>query len=82
MTSGSSRWSFGKTEHDVEELFALDHPGKSTAADGDLDDGFDVGHVDPVSGALVTVDLDLEVGLADDVEQPGVGDPPDACSRC
>ena len=45
------------------------------AADGHLDDGLDVGNVHAVAGAPVAVDLDLEVGLADDVEQPDVLDP-------
>ena len=69
--------AIGKSEHDVEELLALDHLRERPAADGDLDDGLDVGHVDAVAGTLVPVDLDLEVGLADDVEQPGVLDPGD-----
>ena len=68
--------AFGKAEHDVEKLLALDHPGECAAADGDLHDGLDVGHIDPVTGALMAVDLDLEVGLADDMEEPGIGDAP------
>ena len=70
MTSGSSRWCDRQAEHDVEFLLALDHLGEGPAADGHLHHGLDVGHVDPVPGALLAVDPDLQVGLAEDVEQP------------
>ena len=43
---------------------------KASPPIGDLHDRLDVGHVDPVAGAEAAVDLDLEVGLADDVKQP------------
>ena len=79
--SGIVALAFGKPKHDVEELFALDHLRERPAADGDLHDGLDVRHVDPVAGALVAVDLDLEVGLADDVEQPRVVDARAPCCR-
>ena len=67
----------GQPQDDVVELLPLDHLREGPAADRHLDDGLDVGHVDAVAGALVAVDLDLQVGLADDVEQADVLDPPD-----
>ena len=75
MTLGSSRKLERQAKHDVVELLPLDHLREGTAADRHLDDGLDVGHVHAVAGAPVAVDLDLEVGLADDVEQPDVLDP-------
>ena len=74
MTSGSSRRSLRQPQDDVVELLPLDHLGEGPAADGHLDHRLDVGHVDPVAGAGSAVDLDLQVGLADDVEQPDVLD--------
>ena len=59
------------------ELLPLDHLRERPAADGDLDDRLDVGDVDPVAGAGVAVDADLQVRLADDVEHPDVLDPRD-----
>ena len=72
----------GQPEHDVEELLPLDHLRERLAADRHLHHRLDVGHVDPVAGALVPVDLDLEVGLADDVEQPRRWRCPGPCSGC
>ena len=68
--------AFGQSEHDVEELLSFDHPREGPAADGDLHDRLDVRHVDPVAGTLVAVDLDLEIGLADDMEKPRIRDTP------
>ena len=45
-------------------------------------DLLDVGDVDPVAGAGPAVDLDLQVGLADDVEDADVLDPGDARGGC
>ena len=56
-------------QDDVVELLPLDHLRERPAADRHLDDRLDVGHVDPVAGAGAAVDPDLQVGLADDVEQ-------------
>ena len=51
--------------HDqVELFFALDHLGGRLPADGRLDDGFHVGHVDSVAGDLCAVDVDQQAGLA------------------
>ena len=77
ITVGSSRSVGGQPQDDVVELLPLDHLRERPAADGDLDHRLHVGHVDPVSGARPAVDLDLQVGLADDVEQPDVLDPRD-----
>ena len=61
--------TFGKTKHDVKELLPFDHPGECTAPNGNLHNGLDVRHVDPVAGALMPVDLNLEIRLADDMKQ-------------
>ena len=68
-------------QRDIEELFAFHHLRESFAADGRLHDLFDVGDVDAMPGAELAVDLDLEIGLADDVENADVLDAPDTSSR-
>ena len=75
MSPGSSRRSMRQPQDDVVELLSLDHLRERLAADRHLDVGLDVGHVDPVAGAGLAIDLDLEVGLADDVEHADVLDP-------
>ena len=68
----------GEPEHDVVALLPLDHLREGPAADRDLDHFLDVGDVHAVASAGPAVDLDLEVGLADDVKDADVLDAADA----
>ena len=62
-------------QRDIEQLFAFHHLGERFAADGCLHDFLDIGHVDAVARAELAVDLDFEVGLADDMEHADVFNP-------
>ena len=64
-----------KPQDDIEELFPLHHLREGLAADRHLHDFLDVGHVHAMASAEAAIDLDLEVGLADDVEHAHVLDP-------
>ena len=70
-----------QAEDDVVELLPLDHLRERLAADGHLDGRLDVGDVHAVAGAGLAVDPDLQVGLAEDVEQARRSRSPGPTSR-
>src|SRR5215469_15137469 len=51
--------------HEVELPVALQDLGRDGAAQGGLDDGVDIARVEAIPRGLVTVDGDVEVGLAE-----------------
>ena len=52
-------------DDEVEQLLALNDLGGRLAADGGLNDRFDVGDVDAVARDLVAIDVDQQAGLAE-----------------
>ena len=50
--------------HQVEELFSLNHLGDGLSADCGFDHRLHVGDIDAVAGNLVAIDIDQQAGLA------------------
>ena len=82
MTSGSSRWPLGRRStmsksFSPSTICVNASPPMATCTTASTS-----ATLIAVPGARVAVDLDLEVGLADDVEEPDVLDAPAPCSGC
>ena len=61
----------------AEAAVALQHGRGHGAAERCLNDRGDVAGVQPVAGRLLAIDLDIEVGLADQMEDAEIGDAAD-----
>ena len=64
-------------DRQVELPVALQHGGRGGAAERGLHHGIDVAGIEAVARGLLAIDLDVEIGLAEQVEYAEIGDAAD-----
>ena len=60
--------------HEVEELFPLNHLGDGLSADCGFNHCFNIGDIDAVAGNLVAIDVNQQAGLAQFAHHRQIGE--------